>query len=166
MGKKRALRASLELPNELDGESDRASAVVCGAWIEESLEILVRRRLVQDAADPLFGGAYGPLTTFAAKIDIARALGLISQTEAEDMHQVRKIRNAFSHSLAPLVYGEAPVVDHIKNMRHRGSAITGKPCKPRSDFEAGVVLLAAYLQGRVRQVSHLPARGERDETNG
>jgi len=140
------------LPDELFGGSDRASAIVCGAFIEESLERLVRHRLVDGADESLFHGRYGPLATFAAKIDIARAIGLISETEAEDMHQIRKVRNAFSHSLGPLSYADSPVREHIANMRHKGSAITGKPARPRSDFEAGAVLLAGYLQSRMRSV--------------
>jgi hypothetical protein len=40
------------------------------------------------------------LATLSAKIDLARLLGLISETIRSDLHIIREIRNEFAHHIA------------------------------------------------------------------
>jgi len=40
--------------------------------------------------------AYGPLSSFAAKIDLAFALDITTEATHKELHKMRKIRNAFA----------------------------------------------------------------------
>jgi hypothetical protein len=42
--------------------------------------------------------AYGPLSSFAAKIDLAFALEITTEATHKELHKMRKIRNAFAHT--------------------------------------------------------------------
>jgi hypothetical protein len=68
----------------------------------------------------LFQG-YGPLSTMAAKVDIAFALGLMSARDHADMQVIRKIRNEFAHSRAVTGF-EEEIVAIVARL--------GKPKKP------------------------------------
>jgi len=64
------------------------------------LEEVLRSFLLEGAATKsLFEGPNAPLSTFSAKSSATRALGLISRSEYQDIEAVRKIRNAFAHSV-------------------------------------------------------------------
>lgn len=59
--------------------------------------------LVEEMAEQtwqrLFEGN-GPLATLSAKIDLARLLGLVTETIRSDLHIIRDIRNEFAHQIA------------------------------------------------------------------
>jgi hypothetical protein len=64
---------------EVDRETDRYAAIIAGSIFEDALE-----SVMQDCFVPLSNTkykvlfeSYGPLSTFAVKIDLAYALGLI-----------------------------------------------------------------------------------------
>jgi DNA-binding MltR family transcriptional regulator len=56
----------------------------------------------------LFDG-YGPLSSFSAKIDLCHALRIITKDMYADLTTIRKIRNAFAHSVA-LVNFDSPEI--------------------------------------------------------
>jgi len=89
------------LVEEMGGESDRAVVIVGAAWVEEALGDSVTSFLEAhaDAHKRLFSGA-GPLASFSAKIDLARLLGLMTDSIRSDLHKIREIRNEFAHSIA------------------------------------------------------------------
>ena len=91
----------LALIEEMNGESDRAVAIVGAAWVEEGLTaaIAVFLRPHAAATKRLFGNA-GPLATFSAKIDLACLLNIISDAIRSDLHAIREIRNEFAHHIA------------------------------------------------------------------
>lgn len=91
------LRLFLEASNS---ETDRGRALVASSLIEEMLEEVLRAFLLENAATKnLFDAANAPLSTLSAKASASRALGLISSAEFRDIEIVRKIRNAFAHSV-------------------------------------------------------------------
>ena len=70
------------------------------ARLEKMLSRLLEYRIRMSPAklrEKLLGG-YGPLSTFAAKIDIAEAFGIIDNRTAELMRVVKNVRNEFAHS--------------------------------------------------------------------
>ena len=75
----------------------RSSIITAAALIETMLEKVLRRFLANiPKKDELFS-FNGPLGTFAAKISIAYALGLISKELHDDLNLFRKIRNTCAH---------------------------------------------------------------------
>jgi DNA-binding MltR family transcriptional regulator len=81
------------------------------AILEYDLErCLVRkfRPLNSELKKRLFD-AYGPLSTFAAKIDLAFALDIMAEAAHKELHKMRKIRNAFAHSKKGLSLETEPI---------------------------------------------------------
>lgn len=96
-----AHKRSAALVAELNGESERACAVVGAAWVEESLQWAIESVLHphEEARRQLFTGS-GALTAFAAKVDLACALGFMTDSIRKDLHDIRRIRNEFAHAIA------------------------------------------------------------------
>lgn len=85
---------------EFHGESDRAAAVLGGAFMDNKLKQLICRLLIDDPkrVNPLFD-VMGPFASFYARIEVSYALGLTTLEEYQDLHKIRKIRNHFAHHL-------------------------------------------------------------------
>jgi DNA-binding MltR family transcriptional regulator len=88
------------LTEELNEQSDRGLAIVGAAWVEEAITGTLESLLHTDTKgwERLFEGN-GPMSSFAAKIDILYALGLTSEAIQSDMHRLRAIRNMFAHQI-------------------------------------------------------------------
>lgn len=95
-----ALEKVASLISEIEGQSDRAAAIVGAAWIEEELEAAIRSFLIDDkeSMKKLLGKS-SPLSSFSAKIDLACVLGMCSRVIAKDLHSIREIRNDFAHNI-------------------------------------------------------------------
>ena len=86
---------------EINIQTDRGVAIVGAAWVEDEMALALESILVSDsnAWKRLFEGN-GSMTTFSAKIDLARLLGIITDTIRSDLHIIRDIRNEFAHQVA------------------------------------------------------------------
>src|SRR4051812_49320604 len=90
--------------SELFGESDRACAILCGGIIDQALVIALQtkmRVLTKTDSDALFFGQASLLGTMAARIDLARALDLVTEDERKLLDTLKRIRNAFAHAVRP-----------------------------------------------------------------
>jgi len=135
-------------------EGDRSKAILAGSLLDALLEQLLRSVFVEQPPEELFG-PYGPLSSFAAKIDAAFALGLLSSAEYSDLHRHRKIRNEFAHSLNDtLSFDTSPISDHVQQLRLRRSTITGLSTTLALDYEASLLVLIGFLQGRISHSTH------------
>ncbi|WP_345295833.1 DUF4145 domain-containing protein [Luteimonas vadosa] len=89
------------LISEMSTGSARTVAVVGGAWVEEMLAAAIESALHphKKAWEGLFNKSR-PLSSFSAKIDMARLLGLVTDAIWADLHRIREIRNTFAHDIA------------------------------------------------------------------
>ena len=95
-----ALKRSFELVKEIESQTDRGAAIVGAAWLEEELSAAVQAFLHHDQkSSPRLFGRTGALSTFSAKIDLARVLGMCTAAIASDLHIIREVRNEFAHSV-------------------------------------------------------------------
>src|SRR6185436_438885 len=62
----------------------------------------------QKACDALLDDP-GPVSTFGARIQLAFALGLISDNESRMLNLIRKIRNEFGHSVETRSFHISPI---------------------------------------------------------
>ena len=86
--------------NASRSETDRGRALVAASLIEEMLEEILRSYLLEiSSTKKLFEAPNAPFSTLSAKTLACRSLGLISTAEFRDIELVRKIRNAFAHSV-------------------------------------------------------------------
>lgn len=95
-------RVLLELKAWFDAEpkeDERAKAIVGAAMLEGALTHVLRAALVPGkAVDRLLDPGPGGLS-FAARIDVAFAAGIIARGAWDDLHRIRRVRNSFAHDL-------------------------------------------------------------------
>lgn len=114
----RAWDENVRYHTELDGESDRAAAILAAAYFEDRLRDAIMTKFVdlnRKFRDKIFKG-YGPLSTFSAKGDIAYALGLYDQKTRKGLHTVRKIRNRFAHASKPIEFDHDDLAAICRNL--------------------------------------------------
>lgn len=88
----------------MDGQSDRAVALIGAAFLEESLAAMLERVFVKELAKKALerSGVHG----FAARTNVAYALGLLDRDAYDDLNLVRLIRNAFAHTYDPIGFDD------------------------------------------------------------
>ena len=143
--------------DEFQRESDRAAAVLAAAFLDELLERLLRRSFTNEdkAVEVLFRWP-GPLSSFAGKISVAYAVGLISTQERHDLDLMRDIRNDFGHELQGLSFGTRSIADRCRGFELNEERFAAQPDlgadyprEPRKRFDLAVALLAWYITRRI-----------------
>jgi len=87
-----------DLIGSVGAESERGMAVLVAAELDRVLELLLKAYFEPGKhCKNLFEGGTPPLGSFSAKIDLARALCLITEEEWADLQVIRRIRNDFAH---------------------------------------------------------------------
>jgi DNA-binding MltR family transcriptional regulator len=94
-----------DVMDEVSTGSPRATAIAAAAILEDHLTIVIKSRRLhrptkkgKNPIEDMFRGG-GPLGDFSNKIDLAYLLGCISAAAAEELHSIRRIRNAFAYQL-------------------------------------------------------------------
>jgi len=130
---------------QLSADNDRAVAIVAGSMIDIRLEQAIRHRLRRnsDIENVVFRES-GPVGTFAAKIDLAFLLGIISEAARQDAYTILGIRNLFAHSLAIEDFSSASIKDRVKQFKlietHVGNRThPAKKGEAIANFEAGAI---------------------------
>lgn len=164
--------ASLDLRKFLETlrtETDRGCAVLASTFLDASLEEYFRSRLVAQPPARLFEDG-GPLGTFFARVELAFALGMLSDDERTDLHLVRGIRNSFAHDEDySLTFGTPSIADDCFALRHSreffdGSAASDDPppfpwleesrANPRLRFEITVSFIRQAIVYRASRSAH------------
>ena len=97
----------------LAAESDRGLVLAGAAFIDNSLEKLLRSYLVPSPEiDKLFS-SNGSLATFSNRITMAYSLGLIDSAVKRDIDLIRKIRNDFAHTEQPVALTDSAVSNRV-----------------------------------------------------
>lgn len=98
--------------NEFAHESDRASALLGAAYLDEILGELIESFLVDDETTRSLLSSnrpYAPLGTFSSRILAAFCLGLIDRVQYKDLSSIRRIRNQFAHQLQGLSFQDESI---------------------------------------------------------
>lgn len=92
-------------------EDERSTAIVGAAMLDGALTHALRATLVPGkAVKRLLDDGPGGLS-FAAKIDVAFAAGVIAKGAWEDLHTIRRVRNNFAHNLQVRSFRERSVAN-------------------------------------------------------
>jgi DNA-binding MltR family transcriptional regulator len=102
----------------LNGEPDLACVLVGTSFLEEALASMLHQYFFSTkVAKKLLNPANGPLGTFSARIDLAFSLGLIDSSTHNDLHIVRKVRNAFAHSRLSLTFACRDIMSLCRKLK-------------------------------------------------
>ncbi len=118
----RKFPTELEIEHIIKGlaqESDLSAVIIGTALVEGLLEaLLIHKFHVQSSIlnGQLFTNR-GPLSDFNGKILISLAIGVIDEVFADELHSLRTIRNAFSHSKIPLTFDNAVIKKELSKIK-------------------------------------------------
>jgi hypothetical protein len=141
--------------DEFQSQSDRACAVLAGAFLESLLEDLLTAFFVKHEKVGEFLGD-GRLWTFSVRTDLAFALGLISEGEHRELNLIRKIRNSFAHDLVGTDFNRSDIKSRCLELLVPGAAgfeipkDAVLPIKLR--FCTAAVFLACLMRDRVAKI--------------
>ena len=104
-------------------------ALTVGARLDAALEraLLAKMRKLSEAQRTTLFDGYGPLSSFAAKIDVGYALNIFDDALYADLTVIRKIRNVFAHP--QVILGQPP--------EHSDDDMV-KLCKQFADYDASI----------------------------
>lgn len=102
---------------EIAKSTDRACAIIGGAYVEQKLFDCLRQYFVRDADALEAARTRGMLKDFAMKIDAAYLTGFISAEFRDDLHIIRRVRNRFAHDLAEASFREQQIADWVSNIK-------------------------------------------------
>lgn len=102
---------------EVEGVSDRATAIVAASLVEDHLTTALQARFHKhdQLHAELFKGT-GPLAAFSTKIKMAVLVGLLSEKACKETQQIRKIRNHFAHETRSVTFEAQPICDMVKSL--------------------------------------------------
>ena len=114
---------------EFSKESDRACVILAAAMLDQAIETILKSCLVPTDSknDTLLEGAYAPISTFSARIDLAYRIGLISKKFCRDLHLIRKMRNDFAHDVKDCTFERGSVRNRITELRRSSTHVEKMP---------------------------------------
>ena len=120
------------LIEEFSPETDSRNAIFTATLLEDELQRLLPTFMptISDMLASRIFDDYGPLNSFVAKIDMARALDLIDSGTYTDLRAIQVIRNAFAHPTERLTFKSPEIA-------RRGISLSGwrSGCDLRELFE-------------------------------
>ena len=102
----------IDILDDLEKDGPRGAVLLGHALLESAMRDLLVSRMMplsKREDDALFGG-YGPLSTMAARISVARAFNIISKEARQNLDTIRQIRNRFAHTDRRIDFDDPKVV--------------------------------------------------------
>ena len=137
----------LNMMNELKDESDRAVAVLVGAFLDELLKDLIVATARTDP-DEIENLLFRNLGSFGSRIEGTHELKLLTQDECHDLRRVKEVRNIFAHEFVGVTF-ETPKVNELCQ-KLKTAKIGGQPPTARECFTKSAVrlMVAIYTQSQ------------------
>lgn len=136
---KQRLDAVNKLLLDLREAEGRELVIMGSSAIELGLAESIRAHLPTHAPNSVsalldgMSGGTPPLGTFEAKIEMAAALGVVSEAVRADLHRFRRLRNKYAHQFRDLELEAPPISDCVRDLTAwRSPAELG----PAVDFES------------------------------
>jgi hypothetical protein len=138
---------------DIRSQTDRAAAILATSIVDHFLGLALARRFVDipNVARGRLFGTQGYLQSFAAKADVACAIGLCSSDGHRSLDIIGRIRNRFAHYPVTLSFTDASIENltahlpiAITNNQQRRSKSTSVS---RLKFEFTTMTLATYFHG-------------------
>jgi hypothetical protein len=147
--------------DQIEGENDRAAIIVAGAWLETSLEMMIRSHLraPTKTEQPFLFGEKGIAGTFSDKIWLAYFMKLIGPSTKRDLDLIRNIRNDAAHEFLPVSFAHETIAGRCRAIEF-SKTLKGQPdLSLRRAFLATIKFLTAALVARAAFVPRVADRG-------
>lgn len=107
--------------DEIVGGNDRSAVLVASAYLDHVLRAYISSHfaanLSTSEAHSLFEDIGAPLGTFNGRILVAYALGAYDATTRDELHVIRRVRNACAHSPRPLSFSDPLILSETLLLR-------------------------------------------------
>lgn|SRR4030042_324153 len=116
------------LLNTLQDKTPRASAILGAAYIDNLLNELLKRRLVDD-------GEFKDIEnlTFNRRISLCYLVGIFSKEIKEDLETIAEIRNDFAHNIEINSFDEEMIADKCHKLKYIDYLEKGLTIFPKID---------------------------------
>jgi hypothetical protein len=133
---------------EINSESDRTTAIVAGAFVQEHLIQLIRSRCVQD--EKLHSEMFSPgraIGDFGVQINLGYMMQIYSRAARKELDTIKYIRNEFAHKIEIDRFDIQSIAARCRNLRIWESwRLTAN--KPESgEFESGELTINLTKKG-------------------
>ena len=95
-------------------ERGRGAVLVGVARVDAALEALLKGALAPPRGSETLFHTDRPLGSFGAKIALAARLGLIDAAVEQSLHNLRRVRNAFAHSISEVRLADPPHRERLR----------------------------------------------------
>ncbi len=125
-------------------QTDRGTALIAAAWLDDALEACLRAFFRQDKeiADKTLQPD-GPLGSFSSRIKMAYLLGIITPSLFSDLEIIRGIRNDFAHLRQSVRFSDQSIKDRCNSLIGAKAFQTGTGETIRSPRQ--MFLISAFL---------------------
>lgn len=135
------------LAASLEGESDRALAILAAAYLDHLLRRWITLRLelhrLPEAAKFLFEGFNAGLATFSSRIQMAKHLGLLRDEDQRDLKLIKVVRNEFAHEFTGVSFESQSIADRCRELA--AARIDGQPPTARECYQKAAVRLMVTI---------------------
>jgi DNA-binding MltR family transcriptional regulator len=145
---------------ELQGESQRATAIIGPAILDNLLGIYLEKFFIDNPKNvkELLYNAQSPLGSFSSRILATYCLGLIGSREYNELNFIRKIRNKFAHDLETLSFDNQTIKNYCENLNYPQILYKALPeivsYNPRDLFIYSVTTLHLILLSRSSSIKN------------
>jgi DNA-binding MltR family transcriptional regulator len=140
------LREGNTFGDELEQESDRGAALVGLAFLDMMLKRLFEAKMLEGTIAKKLLNYPGPLSTAAARSDVAYGLGWIGAKTYRDLVTLRNIRNRFAHTHDPIKFTDSAVEALCAKLELGKTMFSGPILTPRKQFMGGAGNIAMRLE--------------------
>jgi len=138
---------------ELNGGEDRSQAIVAASLLEQALEYAIASHFVlseQDVRNLFSDQAEGSISSFATKIKLAYALGIIENTIRSELIAIKDIRNVFAHTRVTVSFETSAIIAACDALRVPGfvsyeGLLGPAPVKAKEKFAHSIKWIYLYL---------------------
>lgn len=139
---------------EFQHESDRATAILGAAFLDEQLLQLLNEFLIDDETEVQeLLNTERPLGSFGPRIRAAYCMGLMPKEHFNDLKAIKEIRNKFAHQLHGLSFEHESIVKACDKLQTPKPFVSRHTESPRDKFLRAVVLLMMFLGIQILSVS-------------
>lgn len=143
----------------LNRESARGAVLVACSFLDNQLVKILEAFLRPGRpTGQLLSGFNAPLGTLSSRAAAAYALGLLTEREFSELEQLRKVRNAFAHSVNASFDDEA-IVKRCAHLTFAAKPYEGVEVNARGQFTTSAVALIMNLTNR----AHYASKQQRQE---
>jgi DNA-binding MltR family transcriptional regulator len=140
----------VDIIDEIQSQSDRGAATLAGGILSEYLKLAILKSFESTSKrrqEKMFSG-YGPLSTFAARIEIAYSLKVFHEKIYDYLIIIKSIRNEFAHSIQPTNFQSEEIKKLCAKLNLGDDLMTIHARNPeRAQYLQAVVICLAYISG-------------------